>query len=253
MFRFRPAALLTIALLTATPPAIATAAEFSDAQKAEIGQIVHDYLIKNPEVLREAFTELQAREKAQQEADAQAKLKDNADALYRAEGDLSVGNPKASVTLVEFFDYNCGYCKKAFPDIVKLTETDKDLRIIFKEFPILGPGSVAAARAALASRKQDKYWEFHQAMMRFQGQKDETAVMAIAKRTGLDTDKLATDMKDPAVDAVLSKNLQLGQALGIEGTPGFILGDQLVPGAVGYEALAGAIGDLRQAGGCKIC
>lgn len=242
-------ALLATTLLAA--PLLA--AEFNDAQKTEMGGIIRDYLMQNPEVLRDALIELQQREEAAQAGALKAQIKENAAAIFRSPGDFVLGNPQGSVTLVEFFDYNCGYCKKSLPTIQKLAEADKDLRIVFKEFPILSPGSVAAARAAIAARKQDKYWELHQAFMTFPGQKDEATVFAIAEKTGLDMDRLKEDMASAEVNEILKVNMQVAKAIGVNGTPGFVADEQLIPGAVGIEALTAMIADIRAKGGCKIC
>jgi protein-disulfide isomerase len=242
-------ALLVTTLLIA--PVLA--AEFNDAQKAEMGTVIREYLMENPEVLRDALIALQQREEAKQAESQKEQLKQNADAIFRASGDFAVGKPDASVTLVEFFDYNCGYCKKSLPTILKLLETDKDLKIVFKELPILSPGSVVAAKAAIAARKQEKYWELHQAFMQFAGAKDEATVLAIAEKTGLDMDRLKKDMEAPEVVDILSANAKLARAIGVEGTPGFIVDEKLIPGAVGVEALTAMIADIRANGGCKLC
>jgi protein-disulfide isomerase len=231
----------------------ATAAEFTAPQKTEMGTIIRDYLMENPEVLRDALIELQRREQASAAEAQQAALVKNAKAMFQSPGDVVIGNPKGSVTLVEFFDYNCGYCKKSFTDIVKLSQSDKDLRIVLKEFPILSPGSVMAARAALAAHRQDKYWELHQAFMGFAGQKDEATVLAIAEQAGLNMEQLQKDMGAPEVNAVLAGNAALAKALGIEGTPAFVVDEKLIPGAVGLDQLTQLVEDVRKNGGCKLC
>lgn len=247
----RAAALALLAGIIAFTPA--QAAEFNPAQRQEMEGIIRDYLLKNPEVLRDALMELQKREQDKQAQSLQDALKASADALYRAPGDFSLGNPKASVTIVEFFDYNCGYCKKSFPDVQKLAQSDADVRIVFKEFPILSPGSVVAARAAIAARKQGKYWELHQAYMNYPGQKDEAAALAIAEKLGLDMAQLKKDMEDPEVGQILSANRELAQALNIQGTPGFVAAETLIPGAIGFDGLSALVKDIRAQGGCKIC
>jgi protein-disulfide isomerase len=142
------------------------------------------------------------------------------------------------VTLVEFFDYNCGYCKRSMPDVKKLIESDPKLRVVFKEFPILGPGSVFATRASIAAMKQGKFRELHEALFEFPGRKDETSVLEIAKSVGIDADRMAKDMDDPEVSAIIDRNIKLAGELGIAGTPAFVIGTDLMPGAVGFEALA---------------
>ena len=244
---------LVLAALFAMSPVMVSAAEFNDAQKKEMGSIIQEYLMENPEVLRDALIELQKREENLAAAAQGEALKAAADGLYRSAGDFALGNPKASVAIVEFFDYNCGYCKKSYPDVRKLAEVDKDIRIVLKEFPILGPGSVVAAKAAIAARKQGKYWELHQAYMEFQGQKDEKTALAIAAKVGLDMAQLEKDMNDPQVIEIISQNREIANALGIQGTPAFVAGETLIPGAVGYDGLASLIKDIRDKGGCKVC
>lgn len=242
-----------LAASMAFSPIAASAAEFSNAQKEEIGGIIQEYLMQNPEVLRDALIELQRREDGRAAAAQGEAMKESAAAIYRSEGDFVLGNPDAKVTIVEFFDYNCGYCKKSLPDVKQLAATDKDLRIVLKEFPILGPGSVVAAKAAIAARKQGKYWELHQAYMNFKGQKDEKTALAIAEQVGLDMAQLETDMNEPQVIDILAKNQEIARALGIQGTPAFIADETIIPGAIGYEGLVGLIKDIREKGGCKIC
>ena len=163
------------------------------------------------------------------------------------------GNPAGKVTVVEFFDYNCGYCKRSLPDVLKLIETDKDVKLVIKEFPILGPGSLVAAKAAVAARRQGKYWEFHLALMNEKGAIDEARVFEVAKTVGLDGAKLRRDMEDPEIAKIIARNHTTAEALGIQGTPAFVIDQTLVPGALGFEALTGAVAAVREAGGCKLC
>ncbi|MFZ5676649.1 MAG: DsbA family protein [Pseudomonadota bacterium] len=231
----------------------AQAAEFNDVQKKELGDIIRQYLLENPEVVRDAMQEL---ERKQQEAEDSARsdtLKTMASEIFHSKDDLVGGNPKGKVTMVEFFDYNCGYCKRAFPDVMKMIDADKDLKLVMKEFPILGPGSVYAARAALASRKQGKYWEYHMAMMAHEGRIDEAVADQIAEATGLDVKKLKADMEADEVNQVIGRNMQLADSLKIQGTPAFIIDETVIPGAVGYEALAAVVKQIRDNGGCKLC
>lgn len=234
-------------------PQVAWAAEFNDDQRSELGSIIHDYLLSNPEVLRDAFQELERREQVAEGDRLQSTIRENAANLFRSDADLVAGNPDGSITMVEYFDYNCGYCKRAMPDVLKLIDEDKDLRIVMKEFPILGPGSMFAARAALASRKQGKYWEFHLALLGQRGQADEKSVMRAAAKIGLDVNRLKMDMESEDIGNTIRGNMSVAQALGINGTPAFIVDDSIFPGAVGYETLAGAVNQVRQGGGCKIC
>lgn len=243
--------LLLFIAITGVMPAMAS--EFTDAQKDELGPIIRDYLIKNPEVLREAMQELERRQTQAEDKARKEALVAKATAVFREEGDLVGGNPDGKVTVVEFFDYNCGYCRKAFPDVIKMIESDKDLRLVMKEFPILGPGSTYAARAALASRKQGKYWAYHVALMDHDGKIDEPAAHEIAISVGLDVERLKEDMKSAEIDSVIQRNMSLAEALNIQGTPAFIIDETIIPGAIGYDGLAAAVKQVRDNGGCQIC
>ena len=155
------------------------------------------------------------------------------------------GNPKGDVTLVEFFDYQCGYCKQSLKPVRDLLETDRQLRVVWKEFPILGPVSRFAARVAMASKKQGRYLEFHGAVMGSRGKLTEDRVMAIAGSVGLDIQRLRRDMEDPAIENYLDETIRLARVLGIRGTPAFVIGDTLVPGVVGGARLKEFIAKAR--------
>ena len=155
------------------------------------------------------------------------------------------GNPQGDVTVVEFFDYRCGYCKRAFPSVMALLKADSQVRVVWKEFPILGPVSLFAARAAMAADKQGLYHEFHVAVMGAEEELTEDTVIALAAANGLDIDRLRADMEDPAIDAYLEETRQLAQALGITGTPAFVVGDTLIPGAVDPARLQASVADAR--------
>jgi protein-disulfide isomerase len=228
------------------------AQEFNENQREEMGEIIRDYLLENPEILREVIQALEAKEQEASLVAMSDAIRERGQELYRGEHDLVAGNPDGSVTMVEFFDYNCGYCKRAMSDVLALIESDDDLRVVFKEWPILGEGSRFAARAALASARQGKYWDFHLALMETRGV-DETTTLEVAERIGLDVDQLKADMEAPEVAAVIEGNMRLASAFGIQGTPVFFIDDQVIPGAVGHEALAQVIGEVREAGGCAIC
>jgi protein-disulfide isomerase len=245
-------AVLAIPLATALllPSALA-AQEFTESQREEMGGIIRDYLLENPEILREVIEALEAKEQQAGAAAAMAAIGERGAELYRSGDDLVAGNPDGSVTMAEFFDYNCGYCKRAMSDVLALIESDDDLRVVFKEWPILGEGSRFAARAALASRRQGKYWEFHLALMETRSV-NEATTLEVAERIGLDVDQLKADMERPEVAAVIDRNMRLAKAFGIQGTPAFFVDDQMIPGAVGHDALAQVIGQVREEG-CKIC
>ncbi len=226
--RFAPA-LAALLLATAAQPALAQADKFMD--KAAVERIVRDYILANPEIIVEAMQVLEARNQAAAAEARQEAIRSSAKELYES-GSPVGGNPKGDVTLVEFFDYNCGFCKRANPERNKAVEADGKVRVVFKEFPILGPGSVYAARAALAAREQGKYVELHEALFEHQGPLNEAAVLEIAKSLKLDIDRLKTDMDKPAVLDEIQANVALARKLGIQGTPGFVIGEQLIPGAI---------------------
>jgi protein-disulfide isomerase len=248
---FRCAVLAAVLAMT-LPTSGLVAQEFNQDQREELGEIIRDYLIENPEVLREAVLALERKEQEVAAAAATAAISERGAEIYRSDGDLVAGNPYGSVTMAEFFDYNCGYCKRSMSDVLELIKSDDDLRVVFKEWPILGEDSRFAAKAALASRRQDKYWEFHLALMQTRSV-NEATTLEVAERIGLDVEQLKADMQHPDVSAVIDRNMRLAAALGIQGTPAFFIDDQMIAGAVGYDALAQVIGKVRDKGGCTVC
>ncbi len=230
------------------------AGSFTPEQRQEIEQIVRDWLLKNPEILNEMVAELEKRQKVQQAQREQAVISAHADAFYRSPHDLVIGNPNGPIAMVEFMDYNCGFCRRSLEDVQKLREANKDLKIVIKEFPILGPDSLEAAKYALAARKQgmDKYWDLHVALLKHKGRVNGEVALALAKRVGLDVEKLKKDAESEEVKQALQTNLALADALGIRGTPAFVIGKKLVPGALGFERLNREVEALRQKG-CKVC
>jgi protein-disulfide isomerase len=247
--RLRIAALL--GFLSCGLAAAAVAAEpFSAEQRRGIERVIRDYLLANPELLVEAMQELENRRKAEAEAKTQRLVGELHPEIYRSRYDYVV-NPSGRIPLVEFFDYQCGYCKRVFPALQQVREQERDVRVIYKEFPILGPVSVFAARAAIAARRQDKYLALHEAMMTLPGQLSEEAVLMAARQVGLDVERLQRDMKRPDVQEAIDFNLNLAQRLEIRGTPTMFVGQTLVPGAVPLDRLVGLIADAR--GNCSVC
>src|SRR3954462_9594678 len=171
------------------------------AQRTQIEHVVRDYLLSHPEVLQEAMMELEKRQSIAEAEKHQAAVKDNAKALFSSPRQVVLGNPQGNVTMVEFFDYNCGYCKRAMGDMLTLLKSDPNLRVVLKEFPVLGPGSVEAAKVAVAVRMQDKsgkkYLDFHQKLLGARGQADQAHSLAVAKEVGLDMTRLEKDMAGP--------------------------------------------------------
>jgi protein-disulfide isomerase len=246
------------ALSQAAAPASATESSggktISAAQRKEIEAIIKEYLLKNPEVLMEAQNALEAQmDKLQAEKMAVA-IKTNSGELFRPANSPIVGNAKGDVPVIEFFDYNCGYCKKAFSEVAQLVDKDKKVRIIMKEFPILAKGSEEASRVALAAKLQGKYWEFHRAMLESQGQANEASALKVAEKLGLDMNKLKKDMNSAEVKKEIEDTRKLANKMGIQGTPHFIVGDRIIPGAPEnlLELLNKNVSDVR-AEGCKVC
>ncbi|WP_024577557.1 MULTISPECIES: DsbA family protein [unclassified Afipia] len=230
-------------------PAVSYAQSFSDAQKSEIQKIIKDYLVANPELLEEMSAELQKRQAAAESEKHRAAVQKNADVIFNSPRGVVVGNRDGDVNFVEFFDYNCGYCKHAMADMLTLMKSDSKLRVVLKEFPVLGPGSVEAAQVAVAVRMQDpsgkKYLDFHQKLLNGRGQADKARAMAAAKEAGLDMAKLEKDMASPEVNATLNENFKLAEEMGLNGTPSYVIGKDVVVGAVGAAGLAKKISEAR--------
>ena len=246
-FRILLAALLASLLAVTAAPVLAesTPKALTPAQEQAIRKLVRDYLIKNPEIIVEAMQKLREK-RLQAERDRIGKmLVAYRKQIFENPQSPIAGNPKGDVTIVEFFDYQCGYCKAVMDRLLKTVKGDGKIRLVFKEFPILGPNSVFAARAALASRNQGKYFEFHELLMGFKGKLSQEAVFVLAKSIGLDTKRLAKDMNDPKIREVIARNFQLAQILKINGTPAFIIGDRLVPGAISKQQLDAYIASAR--------
>lgn len=229
-----------------TLPTAPAAQTFSDAQRGEIGDIVREYLVENPDVIVEVLQILQTRQQAAAQQQQQASARVDVSAIVDEDRDPILGNPNGSVTMVEFFDYHCPFCKRLSPVIAKLIETDDDLRVVLKEFPVFGDDSVFAARASLASMKQDLYHEYHQAMLKNRGRLTERTVMKLAKKVGLDVDQLKEDMESPEINATIQANYRLAQQMGIRGTPTFIIGDEIIPGAIDINTMRRLIQAKRQ-------
>lgn len=234
---------LWLALLPASP---ARAAGFTPDQRKEIEAIIHDYLTNNPDVLLDVLQAAEDKMKADSRVKAETALGTRRKDLFEDPDSPIAGNPQGDVSLVEFFDYRCPYCKQVQPVVEKLLGEDRQLRFVYKEFPVLGPDSVVASRAALAARKQGKYDAFHKALMALKGQIDEAAVYKVAGSVGLDLDRLKKDMAAPDIDRMLKANANLADALDIRGTPGFVVGNEIVPGAIDLQSLKALIADARK-------
>ena len=238
-----------IAALLSSGSALAqdAAPAFNDAQKKEIEKIIQDYIMSNPKIVMDAAQKFQANQEEMESQAMEKAIKDKAEALYNDPATPVAGNPKGDVTLVEFFDYNCGYCKIAFKDVQTLVNEDKNLKVVFKEIPILSETSNIAARYALAANKQGKYWEFHAALMGTSGGISETMIDQIGKDLKLDMTKLKADADSAEIRAEIEKNMDLARELGITGTPGFVIADKPLRGHYGVDAMRKLISEARGA------
>jgi protein-disulfide isomerase len=236
--------------LALAAPAVAQT-PFTADQRQAIGEVVKEYLLKNPEVLQEAIAELERRQQESQKAAQTAALGQSRETLLNSPQDFSAGNPSGDLTVVEFFDYNCGYCKRALTDLQALMKSDPKIRVVLKDFPVLGPDSVEASRVALAAKRQlkgEKLFEYHVKLMETRGRINGERATAVAKDMGVDVAKLQKDMESPAVKAVIQENVVLGDKLGLSGTPAFVIGNEIIAGAVGLEPLRRTVAAVRQCG-----
>lgn len=241
---------LTLVSLLVSPlagaPTLLAAAEFSPAQRAEIIAILREALRKDPSILRQAIEALQADEGRAQEESGRAALAAERSRLIDP-ADQVAGNPKGDVTIVEFFDVRCGYCKRLEPTMAELLRQDKNIRLIYKDLPILGPASMLGAKALIAAQGQNGYEKLRDALMRSNAEPTRENLRAEAQRLGMDGDKILRDMDSPAVQARITANLALAQRLAIRGTPAMIIGDTIIPGAVDLAELQKAVATARAA------
>ncbi|PZP55377.1 MAG: thioredoxin [Micavibrio aeruginosavorus] len=225
-----------VAQTAAVAAQVASDSNFSAAQKTELEAMMKDFIMKNPKVLMDSVNGYREQEQKTQEDAAVQALKDNWD--YLAKGTLpDVGPKTADITIVEFFDYNCGYCKQGYEAVQKGLDNDKNVRFVFVDFPILSESSHLASKYALAAQKQNKYFELHAELMKYKGPKTEESILNLAKSVGIDTAKLKADANSPDIEATIAKNTQLAQKLAISGTPAFIIGDQVIRGYIPYEGM----------------
>ncbi len=252
MSNYRFAAVLVVAGSLVLPAFAASATEPSSAGPgklpvSEVEKIVHDYLMREPEVIYQAIQELQKRQQAEEATRQQAMIAQHSDEIFRHEADPIAGNAEGDVTLVEFFDYHCGYCRSMVPGLQAMIGADPELRFVFKDLPVLGPDSVTAAKAALAASKLDpkKYFDFHLALMKSKDLSRD-AILSVAVEQGYDRDQIAAEMDQPWVQERIDANLALAEKLGINGTPSFVVGKTLIPGAVDLGRLAQLVSDERK-------
>src|ERR1700728_275078 len=234
---------LSASLLAATTLlALSAAAQtFSDDQRQQIEGIVKDYLMKHPELIQDVMSALDKKQQEAEAAKASVTIKDNNATLFNSPHQVVLGNPQGKVQIVEFFDYNCGFCKRALPDMMTLLKNDPDIKFVLKEFPVLGEGSVEAAHVAVAARMQDptgkKYIDFHQKLLGGRGPADKARALAVAKDVGFDMARIEKDMNSDEVKTTIDENMKLADALGVNGTPSYVVGNEVVVGAVGIDTL----------------
>ncbi len=244
------AALLVPAFAAGFTATTAAAEEFTAEQQTEIDARIRAYILENPEIIVEAMQALEERRKRDEAMADATMISRHGDEIFRDGYSHVAGNPDGDVTVVEFSDYRCGYCKKAHEGVRALVAADDNLRLVTKEFPILGPDSTYAARVAIAAQEQgeDKYWAFNDALMTWRGELDEATVMSLAGEAGLDVETLRADMKTPEIAEKIQRTYALARDLKINGTPGFIIGGRIVRGYVDYDALRQLVAEARERG-----
>ena len=228
--------------------AVPARAEPADAQRSEFERMIRDYLAGHPEAIQEALDTLAARKAAAKAEQQKAAIKANGRELFSSKRQVTLGNRAGDVTLVEFFDYNCGYCKRALADLLELMKSDARLKVVLKEYPILGPDSVEAARVAVAVRMQDagaRYLAFHRALLENRGRNDKARALAAAQEAGLDMARLERDLASEEVTKSIDESTRLGKALAINGTPGYVVGDRVIIGALGEQVLKEGVAAAR--------
>ena len=224
-------------VLTTMVPSLARA-DLDATDRATLNSIIEDFIRNNPEIVRDTLIALATREEAERKQTGLAKVRDD-------QGDPVMGNANGTITLYEFSDYNCGYCKRVFEPIQQLVRDNPDVRLVIKEFPILSQSSLVAAKAAIAAEMQGKFGDYHIAMMTYRGQITDAVVMRMAAQAGVDIEQLKSDMESPKTMAIIQRTREAAAALEINGTPGLVVGDTVVPGAIGLDELAKLIAKER--------
>jgi protein-disulfide isomerase len=241
--RLLPLAILVVALIAA-PPLRADSA-LSSAQTRQVDAQIHDYIIAHPEVIMDSLQAAHDKADAARHADGESALGKHRNALLHDPMSPVMGNPDGDVTLVEFFDYRCPYCKSSAPIIADLIKSDPRLRVVMKEFPVLGPESTYASRVALVAARHGKYAAFHDIVLGFKGTLDNAETLELAGQIGLDPDRTKTEAEDPKLDAIIQANLDLAHTLAIDGTPTFVIGKFIIPGVASIDDLKLAVATAR--------
>jgi protein-disulfide isomerase len=243
--------LAVMSVLWLTAPIVDASAQtpgFTAQQKTELDGLIRDFILRNPDVIVEALTAYQLRQEEAEKQTTEQNLVRLRESIENNPDDPVMGNANGDVTIVEFFDYQCGYCKRMMKPLVALLKADPKIRFVLKEFPVLGEASVFAARASLAAKMQGKYEPFHLALMGYSGRLNERAVIQAAREVGMNLKQIQKDMNSPKVKAIINANRELAQALGVRGTPAFLIGGDLIPGAVPIESLKELVAKLRAKG-----
>ncbi len=241
-------AALFVALALPQAKAEEPAATLDPAERAAFEAVIRDYLMAHPEVIIDAVKGLQERQRQEALARQQEAVAAAGEELRSDPTAPVMGNPDGDVVVVEFFDYQCGYCKAVAPQLREAVAKDGRIKLVMKEFPILGPASHVASRVALAATRQGKYEPFHWNMMLHKGPLDEAAIFAVAEASGLDVARLREDMQDPEIERVIARNLELADRLGVNGTPAFVIGDRFAPGALPMEQFRAYVAEARAKG-----
>lgn len=236
--------------MTASLAMVQPAVALDEMQKKEIGEFIKEYLVEHPEVLLDAQNALEKKQDEARLAQSAQAVAENRDAIFNSKDDMTIGNPKGDITVVEFFDYNCGYCRHALSDMDTLLQKDKNVRFVLKEFPILGPDSVAASRVSDAFRKlaPEKYAQFHHALLGSDGRASEDSAIEVATSLGVNEDAIRKEMaKSPNSDSIKA-TYQLANDLGVSGTPAYVIGNEMISGAIGLDAIEAKIENVRSCG-----
>ncbi len=237
------------ALALAAAPTPVTEPAVADLDPAILNPMIETYLLSDPKLLQRMSAALEATLQSEEQERSAVALSEFHDKIFNAPGQIVLGNPEGDVTLVEFFDYNCGYCRAALPDMAALLAEDPNLKVILKEFPILSNESIDAARVAVLVGQSDaSYWDFHQALFTSRGKVDKAVALAAAQDLGLSPVELELQMGDQSVARSIQASYEIAQALGITGTPTYIIGNEIIPGAIGAEELRARIADMRACG-----
>ncbi len=249
---FFPKTLLSVSALAiaASLAFVQPAAALDDQQKKEFGEFIKEYLIEHPEIMLDVQAALDKKQEEARLVQSNQAVSENKDKIFNAKYDISIGNPKGDVTVVEFFDYNCGYCRHALSDMDTLLKKDTNVRFVLKEFPILGPESVAASKVSDAFRKlaPEKYAQFHHALLGSDGRATEDTAMDVATSLGVSEDAIRKEMAQSPNDASVKETYQLATDLGLTGTPSYIIGNEAVSGAIGIDALEQKVENVRSCG-----